>query len=420
MRLWILITTLSLAICMSLVLFMLLPPNTLKLAAGTQGGAYTLMAERYREILAQDGIDVQIVHTNGSVDNAELVSNGLVDAAFLQAGVGVADGTAEAIGGVFYEPMIFLAHTGHAIPANPALWRGLTISAGKPGSGTAVAFEDFQTAVGMEANANTLLDLGFSQAVFALRAGDIDVAFFVSSIEAPYLRQAFGYDDIDILHLSYTDAIARHLDYADLVDVPTGGVSLNPVQPSEARKLLALKAQLVIDPNLHPALVNRLTMAAKELHSGHDVLTRRGTFPEPRGIGVPENNVARQLIEDGPSTWHNVLPYWMAAQVNRVFLLTLPILFLLLPLLRVLPMMYAYFRGWQVWKHYGRIREIEVQMGPKTTAAELVEMSDELEAVDHRISQLKLPPAYRQTAYHARMHIDLVQKRIKHLETQLR
>jgi TRAP-type uncharacterized transport system substrate-binding protein len=419
MRLWIFITTLSLAFCVSMVLYLLLPPDRLKLAAGTQGGAYTLMAERYQKILARDGIDVQIVHTNGSVDNAELISKGLVDAAFLQAGVGVADGTAEAIGGVFYEPMIFLAHSGHDIPTNPALWRDLTIAAGKRGSGTAVAFADFQNAVGMEQNANTLVDLGFSQAIFALRAGEIDMAFFVSSIEAPYLRQAFGYEDIDILRLSYTDAIARHLDYADLVEVPTGGVSLNPVQPSDARQLLALKAQLVIEPKLHPALVNRLTMAAKELHRGHDVLTPRGTFPEPRGIGIPENNVARQLIEDGPSTWHNLLPYWMAAQVNRVFLLTLPILFLLLPLLRVLPMVYAYFRGWQVWKHYGRIREIEAQMGPMCSAAELAGMSEELDEVDHRISQLKLPPAYRQTAYHARMHIDLVQKRIKHLETQL-
>jgi len=46
-------------------------------------------------------------------------------------------------------------------------------------------------------------------------------------------------------------------------------------------------------------------------------------------------------------------------------------------------------------------------------------MAEELDAVDHRLSQLKLPPASRQIAYHARMHIDLVQKRIKHLILQL-
>ncbi len=405
--------------CLSLVMFLLLPPKTVRLAAGSQGGAYTLMAERYAEVLSRDDIHVEIVHTKGSVDNAELIGNGSVDAAFLQAGIDVAPGSAEAIAGVFFEPMIFLAHAGHDIPMNPALWKGLKISAGQPGSGTAVAFQDFQRAVGMEQAANELLTLGFAQSVFALRAGEIDVAFFVSSIEAPYLRQAFGYDDIDILRLSYSEAIARHLDYADLVHIPQGAVSLDPVQPPQSRDILALKAQLVIDPHLHPALVNRLTMAAKELHSGHDVVTERGTFPEPRGIGVPINNVARQLIQQGPSTWHNLLPYWMAAQVNRLLLLTLPILFLLVPLLRVLPMIYAYFRGWQVWQHYGRIREIETQLGPHSSAAELTELSEELQAVDERIAQLRLPPAYRQTAYHARMHIDLVQKRIAHLEMQL-
>ncbi|GAA6180988.1 hypothetical protein NBRC116594_24260 [Shimia sp. NS0008-38b] len=418
MRLWISITILTLAMCLSLIMFMLLPPKSLTLAAGARGGAYALMAERYRDVLARDGIEVVILYTDGSQDNATLLSEGGIDAAFLQAGVFVAPGHAEAIGGVFYEAMIFLARSDHDIPSNPALWRDLRISSGRPGSGTAAAFRDFQEAVGLSQNANEHLELGFAQSVFALEAGGIDLAFLVSSIEAPYLAQAFSSDGLTLLQLSYADAISRHLDYADLVSIPTGAVSLEPVQPQTSQTMLALKAQLAINPQLHPALVNRLTMAAKELHSGRDILTERGVFPSPQGIGMPINNVARQLIQEGPTTWHNLLPYWAAAQVNRMLLLTLPILLLLVPLLRVVPMMYAYFRGWQVWKHYGRIREIETQIGAHTSAHELATLSEELELVDRRISRLKLPLPYRQTAYHARMHIDLVRKHIAHLEAQ--
>ncbi|CUH50620.1 TAXI family TRAP transporter solute-binding subunit [Shimia marina] len=418
MRLWIAITALTLAMCLSLILFMLLPPQSLTLAAGARGGAYALMAERYKEVLARDDIDVTIVYTDGSVDNAALLTKGEIDAAFVQAGVHVPMGKAEAIGGVFYEPMIFLARKGHDIPSNPALWRDLRISSGRPGSGTSAAFEDFQKAVGMAQGANKHLALGFAQSVFALEAGGIDLAFLVSSIEAPYLTQAFASEEITLLQLAYTEAISRHLDYADIVQIPTGAVSLAPVQPEEAREMLALKAQLAIAPDLHPALVNRLTMAAKELHRGRDLLTDRGTFPSPYGIGMPINSVARQLIQDGPSTWHNLLPYWAAAQVNRLLLLTLPILLLLVPLLRVVPSLYAYFRGWQVWKHYGRIREIEAELSQHGTMANLTLLAEDLEAVDHRIAQLRLPPAYRQTAYHARMHIDLVRKRIRQMEDQ--
>lgn len=418
MRLWISITVATLAVCLSLILFLLLPPQKLTLAAGARGGAYALMAERYQAILARDDIEVEILYTNGSVDNAMLLDTGAIDAAFLQAGVPVRTGMAEAIGGLFYEPMIFLARKGADIPTNPALWRDLRIAGGLPGSGTAAAFRDFQKAVGLPEGANQVLELGFAQSVFALESGGIDLAFFVSNIEAPYLTQAFQSETLALLRLSYTDAISRHLDYADIVDIPTGAVSLSPVQPAAAQQMLALKAQLVIDPHLHPALVNRLTMAAKELHGHRDLLTERGAFPSPEGIGMPVNSVSRQLIQDGPSTWHNLLPFWAAAQVNRVLLLTLPILLLLVPLLRVLPLMYAYFRGWQVWKHYGRIREIEAQLSTEMKAVDLATLSEELEDVDARIAQLKLPLAYRQTAYHARMHIDLVRKRIAQLDVQ--
>ena len=147
-------------------MYMLLPPNKLKLAAGTQGGAYTLMAERYRDILARDDIEVQIVHTNGSVDNAELMSSDLVDAAFLQAGVGVTAGTAEAIGGVFYEPMIFLAHSGHSIPSNPALWRGLTIAAGYPSPGPDGGLSAVSDPAGPVQNGNPVVGAGVCPAIF--------------------------------------------------------------------------------------------------------------------------------------------------------------------------------------------------------------------------------------------------------------
>ncbi len=418
MRLWIALTTLTMAVCMSLVLYMLLPPTKLVFAAGTPGGAYALMAQRYKDILSRDNIDVEIVYTQGSMDNAMLMSSGHVDATLLQAGILTLPETAEAIGGVFFEPMIFLVRKGSGIPPNPALWQGLRMSSGQDGSGTAAAFVDFQHAVGLAQDANTHVNLGYAEAISALKEGRIDLAFFVTSIEAPYLTKAFGSMDLEILELSYVEAISRQLEYADIVTVPSGAISLNPVQPSAPREVMALKARLVIDPYLHPALVNRLTMAAKELHGNRDILTNRGAFPAAEGMGLPVNSIARQLIQEGPSTWHNLLPYWMAAQLNRVLLLTLPILLLLVPMLRILPLIYSYFRGWQVWQYYGDIRLIEAELDKHRTAEQLADMDQELDMLDSKITRLKLPAPYRQAAYHARMHIDLVRKRIRHQQNQ--
>ena len=38
----------------------------------------------------------------------------------------------------------------------------------------------------------------------------------------------------------------------------------------------ALEARLAVRPNLHPALVNRLTMAAIELHAARNIITGFG------------------------------------------------------------------------------------------------------------------------------------------------
>lgn len=420
MRLWIALTSLTLVICVTLVLVLLLPPKKLVFAAGAEGGAYALMAQRYKQILARDGIEVEILYTDGSADNAALMAQGDVDAALLQAGITMAPGTAETIGGVFYEPMIFMSRTAANVPANPALWRGLRIASGASGSGTAVAFVDFQRAVGLAPSANSHVSMGSVAALAALEKGEIDLALFVTSIEAPYLAKAYASDDISFLSLSFVDAISRRLEYANVVSVPRGAISLDPVRPAQPGRLLALQARLAIAPDLHPALVNRLTMAAKELHSHRDIITNRGAFPSLDGTGLPINNVARQLIQQGPSTWHNLLPYWMAAQVNRLLLLTLPILLVLVPMFRILPMIYAYFRGWQVWQHYGQIRQIEDRLARKQNATTLAEMDAELEILDARLAQLKLPSAYRQSAYHARMHIELVRKRILYLSAKLK
>jgi hypothetical protein len=67
----------------------LAPRTHLTFAAGRPGSAYHELAERYRAILARDGIDLEILDSAGSVENLELLtrSERPADAGFLQGGV---------------------------------------------------------------------------------------------------------------------------------------------------------------------------------------------------------------------------------------------------------------------------------------------------------------------------------------------
>lgn len=416
MRVWIVFAGLVMVAGLGFILARLHPPAEFVLAAGPADGAYAQIAGQYRYILAEDNINLIVRETAGSQENAELLEKGAVDAAILQGGIHVDGNDVEAIGTVFFEPMFFLARSEMSLPTNPALWSGLRITAGLSGSGTAAVFRDFVRAAGLNTDANTFQSLSYSDAITALDQDTVDVAVFIAPMDAPYLVKAYRDPEIQFLALDYGEAISRRLAYADTVTVPAGAMSLNPVMPPRPHTLIALETRLAVQDSLHPALVNRLTMAAIRLHSDRGIINDPNSFPSVDGTMLPVNNAARQLITEGPSTWYDWLPYWMAAQINRLFLLLLPFVFVVLPLLRLLPQAYAYVMRWRVWQYYPDIRQIEEGLDQQPDAAALRDMTVRLRSLDDRLAHLRLPAAYRQGQYDARLHIELVQKRITELQ----
>lgn len=74
------------------------PPRSLTIATGGPSGAYHAFGKRYQEILGQEGINVTLVNTAGSVENLALLDRALpdetadppIDIAFVQSGIGMA------------------------------------------------------------------------------------------------------------------------------------------------------------------------------------------------------------------------------------------------------------------------------------------------------------------------------------------
>ncbi|WP_299649680.1 ABC transporter substrate-binding protein [uncultured Jannaschia sp.] len=401
------------------------PPERVRFAAGIEDGGYWRIAERYRDILAEDGISLDLVATAGSVENAALLASGVVDAALLQGGI-EPDVPVETLGSVFIEPLLIFARldtgTGGAdavapnrpvgIPRNVAEWAGLRIAAGAEGSGTRAATSSLLAAAGLPGADNTLLSLGGADAAGALAAGEADVAVFVAPLSAPYLQPILSDPDVMLLPVAHVVALSRRMAQARIVDVPSGAFSLDPPLPAEDLRLLGLVARIVAEPHLHPAAVDRIVEAAIRVHGPGDVLTSAGTYPSMADAALPQDSYARDLLADGPSVFADILPYWVVAQINRFAILLLPIVFLLLPLLRALPGLYAFRVRSRVFRHYARIRQIEAEAARTADAGHLTDLQTELREIDDEIARLKLPLAYRDYAYNARLHIDLLLSRI--------
>lgn len=390
----------------------LLPPKSVLFAAGGSGGGYWTIAEQYREILARDGIDVEIVETSGSVENARLLTDGGAQVALIQGGVQTANGL-ETLGAVFYEPMFFIASKDAVIPRNPGLWRGLRIAEGGPGSGTAAAFEAFQNSVGLVKELNEHFALGGADAVDAVMSGKVDISVFVAPLTAPYLEPLYDNTDFVVLPLDYILAVSRGMPQTDVITIPAAGVSFDPVVPRQSVEALGMIAHLVAREDTHPALVDRLVMAAREIHSGADAITRSQQFPSSEAGAHSRNAYASDLIDRGPNPLNSVLPYWIVAQIGRVAILILPLLFIIVPLLRTLPDVYSWQMRSRVYRHYARIREIDLAVQKAETIPELDELENALDEADDEVTGLQLPASFRDRAYSARLHIELVRRRIE-------
>ncbi len=389
----------------------LVPPDRLVFAAGAEGGGYHRLAERYRAILARDGIELTVLETAGSVENAELLSEGAADAALLQGGI-VPAGAVETIGAVFLEPMFVFVRSGADVPRNPAAWRDVRIAAGGEGSGTRAAVDAFFAAASVDVDALTLLPLGGASAAEALIADEADVAIFVAPVGAPYLNPLFASDAVEIAELDHLVTLGRRLPDSYVTTLPSGAFSLSPPIPRRELPMLTLVANLVVQPDLHPALVDRLVEAARRVHGRRDILSDDAEFPTMTFATLPQDAYARDLIADGPSPLGKFLPYWVVAQISRFAILLLPILFIVVPLLRALPGLYVWRQRRRVFRHYADIRSIDQQVARSSLPAELERLAKRLDSIEDHIARLNLPLPYREYAYTARLHIDLIRKRI--------
>ncbi len=83
------------------------PPKTIEMATGFPTGLYYQFGERLKKELAQDGVDLEVKTTGGTIDNLALLSDPKSGVKFAMIQGGVADVSKYpnlvSIAGMFYE-----------------------------------------------------------------------------------------------------------------------------------------------------------------------------------------------------------------------------------------------------------------------------------------------------------------------------
>ena len=168
------------------------PPDRITIATGGPNGAYTAFAERYRDILAREGVTLEILETQGSLENIALLESPQsgVDVAFVQGGTGghARGDTLRSLASLYYEPLwVFL--NGATSVLRPGDIVGKRASIGPQGSGTRSLVLELLADAGVNANALVITDLEGEVAVDAIDNGSLDMMMLVASPESALVER---------------------------------------------------------------------------------------------------------------------------------------------------------------------------------------------------------------------------------------
>jgi len=387
------------------------PPDHIAIATGGRDGAYQAYAQRFREILARDGITLELRHTAGSLENITLLESpdAGVDVAFVQGGTG-GHATSESLtslASLYYEPLwVFLNK--QVSFTNLSDIDGKHISIGPEGSGTRALVMELMNDAGVDETTLTISELSGKAAVDALQKGSLDMMMLVSSPESELVQDLMHSDDVVLLGFPRADAYTRRHRYLSKLTLPEGAMDLSANLPSHNVGLLAPTANLVVNEKLHPALVDLLLEAAAEVHSEGGLFEQPGAFPSPRFLVFPLNDQARRYFASGPPFLRRTLPFWAATLIDRLALMLLPLVAIIIPLTRIMPPIYKWRVRRRVYRWYKELRKLERTFQGKLSDDAATEYLSELERIDGEVKKVKIPWSYAEELYQLRMHIRYV------------
>lgn len=398
------------------------PPRHVRLATGPAQSAYDAFGKRYQAALAADRIRVELVPSQGSVDNERLLREGKADLAFVQGGTSSEAHQAPeeglvSLGSLFLEPVWLFYREDAARKRVPngtltALTQlaGMRINVGTPGSGVPRLMDRLLEANRVDRASLQLSQLEQTPATAAFLEGKLDAVVFAYAPESVMVQMLLQTPGVKLMDFSQSEAYSRRFGFLSPVVLPRGIVDLARDLPPQDVRLVATTTALLAREDTHPALVQLFAQAARNLHSPAGWFNRARAFPSIEHSEYPISREAERAIQGGMPFLQRYLPFWLANLVERMWLALGIIIAVLLPLSRIVPPLYAFRIRSRVFRWYGQLRSIEERGADEPQARP--ELVRELDALDERVAQVHVPLSYADELYALRANIQLVRTRL--------
>jgi TRAP transporter TAXI family solute receptor len=397
------------------------PPKRVVLATGPAQSAYDEFGKRYADALARYGIQVELLSSEGSSANLELLRTGQADLGFVQGGtadIGYDEEDAiTSLGSLFVEPLWLFYREESARRLNKvptvsklAELKGWRVNVGTAGSGVPRLFSTLLDVNRVEAEQMKLSELEQTPATVAFLNGEIDAVVFASAPESLMVQMLLQTPGVKLLDFAQSEAYSRRFGYITPVVMPQGVVDLAANIPARNVRLVASTTSLLAHSDTHPAILQLFAQTATTLHGGASWFSRAREYPSLEHSEVPISPEAQRAIKSGAPFLQRYLPFWLANLIERMWLAMGLIIALALPLSRIVPPLYTFRIRSRVFRWYAELREVEQHHEDNSTSVQ--ELLEQLDAMESKVEKIVVPLSYTDELYALRNNIQLVRKKL--------
>jgi TRAP-type uncharacterized transport system substrate-binding protein len=391
-----------------------LPPRTIVMATGPEGGANYELGGRYREILAKSGVDLKLLPTSGSLENLRLLRDPKsgVSVGLLQDGAsqGVQTSGVEALGTVGYEPLWLFRRGG--IGGTLGALAGTRLSIGPEGSGARAFALDVLKRTKTEGTVGELLGFPPQVAAEKLIAGDIDAAFIVTGWDSRAVQSLINAKGVELTSFERADAMVALYPFLTKLTLPRGIFDLANDRPPADIQLLASKSIVAVRADLHSALQYLLLTAATEIHSQSGVFQKAEQFPIAESVDLPLSADAERFHRSGRPFLQEQLPFWFAVLIGKALVVLVPLAAVAFPIFRFLPQLYDWMMRSKIDNLYSDMRSVENAMEDETHDLDAPAVMARIDELEQRAIHLRLPSSYDSALYTVRVHMGLLRSHL--------
>ena len=392
-------------------------PTSLTMTAGEEGSIFQKNADKYKKILAREGVKLTILPSNGSIDNLnKLVDRRIkVDVGFVQSGVAenVKLDKVISLGSVGYQPMIiFYRGESKSLIADFA---GERLNIGEPGSGTrSLALSILKENGILPGGSTQLIEKPSLNPVDDLLQDKIDAIFVMGdSVSLQLIKSLVKTPGINIFNFDQADGYTRRIKYLHKLVLPEGAIDLGKNIPVNDLNLIAPTVELIARDTLHPALSDLLLDAAIEVHGSATLFAKNGEFPNLNTQEYRISTDATRYYKSGKSFLYRDFPFWMASFINRLLVVLVPLLLILIPAIKLAPSIYRWKIQLSIYPFYKALLELEKDaFGAALDVDKRSEIMNNLDQLEAKLSKIKIPAAFADMFYGLRGHINFVRTRL--------